>query len=120
MTAPPPAAGSPAPALPAGWRAWTGLGAAAFVLSAVTLEVVGGSFANSPAPRWASAFFPITWPMPARVLWWLTVASAGLWYRMSMATLGVQQHRSVTALTVVPFVVFACGVAIGADWATWH
>ena len=120
MTAPPPTAGTRASDLPARSRAWTGLGGAAFVLLAVTLEVVGGSFANSPAPRWASALLPITWPMPLRVLWWLTVASASLWYRRSMAALGVPQRRLVTVFTVAPFVVFAGGVATGAEWATWH
>ncbi|MDP9419159.1 MAG: hypothetical protein M3P53_03265 [Actinomycetota bacterium] len=96
------------------------IGCAALVLIAVTLEVLGGSAANSPVPAWAEDLLPISWPQAARVLWWLVVAAAALGYRLSMHRLGIRQRPLVVALSVAPFVAFAAGIALSADWATWH
>lgn len=96
------------------------LGCAAFVVVAVALEVAGGAGANSPAPAWAEVVFPIAWPQPVRVVWWLAVAAAAFGYRACLRVAGFPQWRFVTTMTVAPFVVFAAGVAAGASWATWH
>ena len=37
-----------------------------------------------------------------------------------MHRLGHRQRPIVVAETVVPFLVFAAGIAIGADWVPWH
>jgi len=100
--------------------AWTAVGCFVFVAVAVVAEAVAGSWANSPAPLWAEDIVPLAWPRPLRVTWWLTVAAAAGGFRMSLHRLGFRPRPSVTALTVAPFVVFAAGVAVGADWATWH
>lgn len=95
-------------------------GCAAFVVTAVVLEVVAGRAANSSVPSWAVGLFPISWPQPARVGWWLAVAIAALGFRLSLARLGLGGGRAITVATVAPFVILAGGVAFGADWATWH
>ncbi len=89
-------------------------------MTAVILEAVAGSAANSSVPSWTEGLFPISWPQPARVGWWLAVAVAALGFRLSLVHLGLGRHRLVTAATVVPFLVLAAGVAFSADWATWH
>lgn len=91
-----------------------------FIVAAVVLEVVTGSAANSPVPQWAERVAPIAWPQPARVVWWLGVAGAALSFRVALQRLGFRQRKLVVLLSVGPFVVFAAGVVIGADWATWH
>ncbi len=96
------------------------VGCVAFVLAAGVLEVVGGYGANSPSPSWAKAVFPIGWPQAVRVGWWLTVALAAFGYRTYLGRAGFRTRRPVTALVVVPFMIFAVGVAVGAEWATWH
>lgn len=96
------------------------LGCALFVLGAIAAEVVGGEYANSRVPAWAERVFPITWPQPVRVAWWLAVAGAALGYRVLLHRIGLRQRAWVVVASVVPFVVFAGGVAAGADWATWH
>lgn len=98
--------------------AWALL-AGAFVLVAVALEVLAGMGANSPVPAWSEAV-PLAWPPPARVAWWVAVAGAAGAYRWFLARAGVPQRRAVTVVTVAPFLVFATGIALGADWATWH
>lgn len=94
--------------------------AGAFVLLAVVLEVVGGMGANSPVPAWAQWVFPLAWPEPVRVVWWLGVAGVAAVFRLMLSRAGVRQRRSVVVLSVAPFVVFAAGIATGAEWATWH
>lgn len=91
-----------------------------FVIGAVVLEALGGAAANSPAPAWAEGLVPITWSAPARVGWWLAVAAAAAGYRVLLGRVGIRPRRWVTVLTVVPFVAFAAGIAVGVDWATWH
>lgn len=96
------------------------IGCVGFVVAAVGLEVAGGYGANSPAPSWAHLAFPIAWPQPARVVWWLVVALAAFGYRRFFLRAGFRVSRVVTVLLVAPFVMFAGGVAGGAWWATWH
>ena len=93
---------------------------AAFVLTAVSLEVVGGQNANSPHPAWAEWAVPLAWPQPLRVLWWLAIAGAAAGYRILLGRAGFSPRRPLTVLLVVPFLLFAAGVAMGAGWATWH
>jgi hypothetical protein len=100
-----------------------GLGAlacAAFVAVAIAAEVIGGLYANSSAPALSERVFPITWPRPARVAWWLAVGAAALGYRLILHRIGIRQRAWVAFVSVAPFVVFAVGVAVGADWARWH
>ena len=94
-------------------------GGAAFVVVAIVLEVVGGSFANSPVPSWAQ-IVPLTWPPAARVVWWLAVAGAAGSFRLGLHRLGMPQRPVIVLASVVPFVVFAGGIAVGAEFSTWH
>lgn len=95
-------------------------GCAVFVFAAVAVEVLAGTAANSPAPRWADGLVPLAWPPVARVVWWLVVAAAALAYRLALARIGLRPNSVVTGLLVAPFVAFALGIAVGAEWATWH
>lgn len=94
-------------------------GAALFVLSAVTLEALGGAAANSPLPAWAE-LVPLAWPPVARVVWWTSVAAMAGLFRLALHRLGLPQRALVVVASVVPFLAFAVAVAVGADWATWH
>lgn len=94
--------------------------AAGFVVAAVSLEVMSSLAANSPVPAWADQVVPLAWPQPARVAWWLTVAGAMYAFRFLLGRAGMPQRRLIVVLSVAPFVIFAAGVAGGADWATWH
>lgn len=91
-----------------------------FVALAIALELVGGSFSNSPVPAVAEVLAPIAWPPWLRVVWWLAVAAASGAYRWAERQAGLRRGPVVVALSVVPFVVFAYGVGTGAGWATWH
>lgn len=102
-------------ALP-GW-AWLCI---AFVAVAVLLELLGGSFSNSPVPEVAEKVAPIAWPPAARVVWWLAVAAAAAGYRWAERRAGIRRHPLVVALSVAPFLAFAYGVGTGASWSTWH
>lgn len=116
------AAAAPAPAVadrPAQWWLLALPGAALFVVAAVVLEVTGGAGANSPVPSWAHVV-PLGWPQWVRVAWWLGVATAAATFRVGLRRIGMPTRRVGDALTVAPFLVFAAGVALGADWATWH
>lgn len=70
-------------------------------------------------PDWAE-IVPIGWPQPARIAWWIAVAAAAGGFRLGAHRLGFRQRPLVVALSVVPFLVFAFGIAIGAGWSTWH
>lgn len=106
-------------------RSWIGAaagacGCAAFVVFALVAEVVSSQYANSVTPAWAHGLVPLEWPQAARVGWWLAAAGAALGYQVQLRRLGIPQRRWVVACTVAPFVIFAGGIAAGADWATWH
>ena len=96
------------------------LAAAGFVMFAVVLEMLSGTWANSPAPSWAERIVPLAWPQPLRVVWWLAVAGAAGTYHRSLRRAGIPRRRVMGVMTVVPFLAFAGGIAAGADWATWH
>lgn len=102
-----------------GWWLLAVVLSGAFVAGAVVLELLGGSFANSPVPEWAH-LAPITWPSGVRVLWWVAVGGAAGLFRFALHRLGLRQRPVVVLASVVPFLVFAGGIAAGADWATWH
>ncbi len=92
---------------------------AAFVIAAVVLEVLAGSYANSPLPSWAE-IVPLAWPQPLRVMWWAAVATAAGAFRLGLHRLGIRQRPAIVAASVLPFVAFAIGVATGSSWSTWH
>lgn len=99
------------------------LGCALFVLFAVGIEGLSGYNANSPLPGWLEGregIVPSTWPVAARVGWWLAVAAAAAGFRVLLARAGARPRRWVTLLVVAPFVGFAVGIAAGAEWTTWH
>lgn len=48
------------------------------------------------------------------------VAAAAGGFRLGAHRLGFRQRPLVVALSLVPFLVFAFGIAIGAGWSTWH
>lgn len=102
-----------------GWVVVVGLGGLIFAFAAIGLEVVSGNYANSPVPGWAR-WTPLAWPQFARVAWWIAVAIAAAGFRWSLHHLGFRPSRVVTVITVGPFLAFAAGIAVGADWATWH
>lgn len=104
-----------------GWWLLAVVVSIAFVALAIVLEVLGGSFANSPVPDWARVV-PIAWPSGLRVVWWgaVAVAAAAGLIRLGLHRLGLRQRPVVVAASVLPFLVFAGGIAAGADWATWH
>ncbi|MGH3443174.1 MAG: hypothetical protein ACRDUY_14260 [Nitriliruptorales bacterium] len=99
---------------------WWGLAGGLFALAAVALEVVGSAWANSPAPEAVAALVPLAWPPPARVAWWLAVAGATGLFHLGMARAGHRRRPVVAGLTVALFTAFAVGIALGAEWATWH
>ncbi len=95
------------------------LGSFLFIAAALTLEVLAGEGAatsTAPAPR----FIPLTWAQPVRVVWWLGAAAAAATFRASLRRMGFPARRAADIATVAPFLIFAAGIAFGADWATWH
>lgn len=102
-----------------GWWLLAVIGSIAFVGLAVVLELLSGSFANSPVPDWAH-IAPIAWPSGLRVVWWVVVGAAAGLFRFGLHRLGLRQRPAVVVASVLPFLVFAAGIAAGADWSTWH
>lgn len=102
-----------------GWWLLAVVASITFVATAVVLELAGGSFANSPVPDWAHVV-PIAWPTALRVLWWTGVAGAAGMFRLGLHRLGHRQRPALVVASIAPFLVFAWGIAAGADWATWH
>lgn len=92
---------------------------ALLVFAAIVLEVAAGETANSALPAWAH-LVPLAWPQWARVLWWLGVAAAAATFRAGLHRIGMRTRRLGDVVAVGPFLVFAAGIAMGADWATWH
>ncbi len=99
---------------------WWALGCVAFVVVAVSLELLGSAFANSPVPGAAEAFVPLAWAPWARVVWWLGVAAATIGWHVGLAHATGRPRPVMAALTALPFLSFAIGIAFGASWATWH
>ena len=73
-----------------GWWLLAVVASITFVATAIVLELAGGSFANS-----------------------------GM-FRLGLHRLGHRQRPAVVVASISPFLVFAWGIAAGADWATWH
>jgi hypothetical protein len=88
-------------------------------MAAVVLEITGGANANSPVSGWAH-LVPLSWPQWARVAWWLVVAGAAAVFRLGLRRVGMPARRLADAVAVAPFLAFAGGIAVGAEWATWH
>lgn len=101
------------------WWMLAVFGGAGFVVLAIALEVLAGSYANSPTPGWGH-WIPLAWPTAARVVWWLLVAAAAGAFRFGLGRLGFRQRPLTVVLTIGPFVGFALGIAAGAEWAAWH
>lgn len=100
-------------------RFTVGLAGALFAIGAIALEAVSGTFANSPIPAWGE-LVPLAWPPPLRVAWWAAAAAGAAAFRWSLIAVGRRPHVLVTTVSVAPFVVFAGGIAFGAEWSTWH
>jgi len=95
------------------------LGSFLFIAAALTLEVLAGEGAASSTAA-TPRFIPLTWPQPVRVVWWLGAAAAAATFRASLRRMGFPARRTADVATVAPFLIFAAGIAFGADWATWH
>lgn len=98
----------------------TALWGGGMALFAVALELWGswGTGASTSAP--ASWFVAAGWPTPLRVLWW-TLATVGVFTaNRGLAHVMGSSRRVATALAVLPFAVFTLGIALGAEWSTWH
>ncbi|MGH9010756.1 MAG: hypothetical protein ACRDYF_13045 [Acidimicrobiia bacterium] len=48
------------------------------------------------------------------------MAGAAVIYHRSLRRAGMGRRPVMVMITVAPFVLFAAGIAVGADWATWH
>lgn len=96
------------------------VGCAVVVLGAVLVEMVAGAAAVSVEPSWEQRVVPLAWPQPWRVVWWLAIAGAAATHRLLLDRVDGRQRRWLIALHAAPFVVFAGGVAVGAQWATFH
>lgn len=96
------------------------LGCALWVLGAIAAEVLASMYAVSPVPGWSVHVFPLAWPRAVRVVWWLGVAAAAGGVRWGLHAAGIPQRRLIIVASVLPFVIFAGGIADGAWWATWH
>lgn len=103
--------------LVAPWWAWVAL---AFVALAVILEFTAGQYSNSEVSGLSATLVPLAWPQAARVVWWLFVAAAAGLFRYGEYRVGIRRNPVVVAASVVPFVIFAIGIAFGASFSTWH
>lgn len=88
------------------------------MIGVVAAEVVASLYEDSPVPAWSAHLFPLTWPRAECVVWWLGVATAAGTFRRALGAIGIPQHRIVVVVSVLPFVVFAGGIATGAGWST--
>ena len=108
------------PEAPSSRRLVASIGCVVLVLLAIALEVASGQGANSPEVADFSPFVPLSWPQPVRALWWVLVATAAGGHRLLLDP-GPGRRRWVLAgVAATPFLVFAGGVASGAQWSAWH
>jgi len=103
----------------AGLPGWALAGAAITVL-AIVLEVAGNVFAGGVTSGYPGWLVTIAWPTPLRVLWWLAAAAGSIAWNVGIARANGRSRRLVTVITATPYVAFAVGVAVGAEWSTWH
>ena len=102
-------------------RAWSAFACAAFVLVAVVLEFVGGRGGAAITTSHHRSIAPSAWPTGLRVAWWLAVAGASGGYRFLADQIGQRSPRIwLVALSAVPFLLFAFGVATNRSWATFR
>lgn len=101
--------------------AWPAYLCALVVLVAIVLEFIGGRGGPSVADGGATSLSPATWSDPARMLEWLVVAAAAGAYR---AIADWVAHRPIrwwlAAVSALPFLVWAFGIATDQDWATFR
>lgn len=102
-------------ALP-GWA----LAGGAVTLLAVALEFAGNVWGISPTSSYPGWLTPIAWPTVVRVGWWLLAAVGTVAVNRGLARMTGQPRILRTVAVAVPFVAFAAGIAVGAEWATWH
>jgi len=105
----------------AGRRMLLSFASAAFVGAAVLLEIGAGEATTGIRfPTWAHPV-PLTWPVPARVLWWTVVAALASMHRIALHRSGGSTvHKGLAIAMAAPLLVFAGGIASGATWATYH
>ena len=60
------------------------------------------------------------WPTPLRVVWWTAATVGVVMANRGLARMTGSPRRLATTLAAVPFATFTLGIAIGAEWATWH
>jgi hypothetical protein len=106
---------APDRALPA-WALW----GAGFTLLAVALEFLGSIVGDSPSTGYPGWLVPIAWPTAVRVLWWVAAAVGAVALNRGLARATGHPRRLATVVTALPFLGFALGIALGAEWATWH
>lgn len=92
----------------------------AVALMAIVLELWGswGTGADLAPP--ASWLVPSGWPTALRVAWWLAATAGVFVANRGLARVTGRPRRLATGVAVLPFLVFALGIATGAEWATWH
>lgn len=92
----------------------------AFALLAIGLEVWsswGTGARVDPPMSWLVA---TGWPTPVRVVWWAAATGGVLLANRGLARATGTRRRAMTVLAVAPFLAFTVGIAVGAEWATWH
>lgn len=89
-------------------------------LLAVVLELWGSWSTGASTSAPASWFVAPGWPTPVRVVWW-AIATVGVFAaNRGLAHTTGSSRRVATAAAVVPFMAFTIGIALGAEWSTWH
>ncbi len=99
-----------------GW-AWL---AALFVLAAVVGEMIAGLYTATRVPDWVYVVVPATWSPPLRAAWWLLVAATASAFRLAERRAGIRRNPLIVLGSTVPFVAFAAGAGVSAEWAAWH
>ncbi|MGI9017629.1 MAG: hypothetical protein ACR2HR_11105 [Euzebya sp.] len=95
--------------------------AALFVLAAVLGEAIAGQYgAATPSPSWQYVVVPATWHPSARAAWWLLVAGAAGAFRLAERRAGIRRNPLIVLGSTVPFLAFAVGAGLSAEWAAWH
>lgn len=101
--------------------AWPAYLCALVVLVAIVAEFIGGRGGPSVADGDGASISPATWPDAARTIEWLLVAAAAAGYR---AIADWVAHRAIrywlAAISALPFLIWAYGVATSQDWATFR
>ncbi|MBW3662752.1 MAG: hypothetical protein KY469_06605 [Actinobacteria bacterium] len=99
-----------------GWA----LAGGAVTLLAVTLELLGSVLGDSPSTGYPGWLVPIAWPTAVRVAWWLVATAGAAATSHGLAHAAGRRGYVRTVVVAAPFLIFAVGIALGAEWATWH